>query len=188
MAPKNISPKKLDEWETLANRATKGPWRRHGYSAEVMCADDAPDDAPDIIANCDLDRPGNRLTGGTPQQHADADFITETREAVPALIESLRFYMQLVTDQHYAFNSERDALVKKLSEVNRELEQVQEVVARGWMKTVTSMRTELDQNKATLQRISEALDQEGADHVGGGQYYSLDWLCEIYSALGKGRE
>lgn len=67
---------------------TAKPWCEHRYAAEVL------DDDDEAVARCDI--PGDRLTGGTAQQHADAAGIASYRTDAPALAARVRVFAELL--------------------------------------------------------------------------------------------
>lgn len=63
-----------------ADLATPGPWRAHGYAAEVVAGDEESDD---VIARCDMR--GTRVSGGDDRGFRDVDAIVALRNAAGSI-------------------------------------------------------------------------------------------------------
>lgn len=100
-----IDDAKLAEWKRLAEAATPGPWSSFSEFPPATClvhvdASDElkrPTDARKILANVRHDNGFG---------FKDADFIAESREAVPALIAEVEYLRAIVRD--LAASSVRD--------------------------------------------------------------------------------
>ena len=95
-----ITTKQLDEWEALAKAATDGPWEVYDVSeVDVEGADSENPDNVSAIARGIQTAAGIGLNKGEDYElfdEADADFISASREAVPALIAEVRRMLPVV--------------------------------------------------------------------------------------------
>lgn len=88
------TPDKLAEWEALAARASRGPWRLP-YEDGAICRpydaldaemDDGDPNDTDDVSLCGLDNDGMAIVF----RRSDAEFIAAARTAVPRLIAEVR--------------------------------------------------------------------------------------------------
>src|SRR5688572_25802864 len=88
----------------VCDAATPGPWRAHSYGAEVQTDSEAVDE--EFVCQCYWE--ADRITGGTPQQFADAAFIALARTALPQALDELELARAEIASLQEKVNCLRD--------------------------------------------------------------------------------
>lgn len=157
-----IDPANLAEWRALAEKATPGPWRKHG--SVVFFDHENYGDDQWLALSGGIGRDGTTLTdsGGFTRamNTGDAAFIAAARIALPALldeVERLRepsgnYRVKCLWDENAALRYERDALRVKLGMALDTLRGISTLVSTSDLLPTRAARMALE----TLTDINDA--------------------------------